>query len=121
GADLLVFVVSFSTGETTFAEPAYVLVCEDGEQWTAFPCETTGSGTWPPRGCAGVEPVRPEAGTSLDPRVAGGDAFDLADVGMDRVRYVRLYDVTEEHYGNSQWCEGASGGFDLDAVASLHP
>jgi hypothetical protein len=56
--------------------------------------------------------------TAADPQRSGGDAFDLADVGLQRVQYVRLVDLTEAYYGDSMWCGGAAGGFDLDAIAA---
>jgi hypothetical protein len=119
GPDLLVFENPFRTGDETFAEPARVLVSDDGVAWAAFDCDVAGDGTWPPTGCAGIEPVLADGDPATDPAVAGGDAFDLADVGLAQARYVRLVDVTEEHYGDSMWCGGDGGGFDLDAVAAV--
>jgi hypothetical protein len=98
-------------------------VSEDGVYWAWFPCEVDGSGTWPPTGCAGVEPVLSDPDNEVDPtdpERAGGDAFDLAEVGLTRAHYVQLVDVTREHYGTDLWCEGEAGGFDLDAVAAVH-
>jgi hypothetical protein len=120
GVDLVVFENAFAVGEQTFAEPARVLVSEDGTAWHEFACAPAGDGTWPPDGCAGVEPVlATDAAEALDPGRSGGDAFDLADVGLDHARFVRLVDVTLEHYGEDEWCAGAAGGFDLDAVAAI--
>jgi len=117
GDDLIVFENPFATGDTTFAEPAQVLVSDDGDTWYGFGCEPSGDGSWPPVGCAGVSVVAPSDG-DFDPGSAGGDRFDLADVGLASARYVRLVDVTEAHYGDSIWCAGSAGGFDLDAVAA---
>ncbi len=119
GPDFIVFENAFRTGEETFAEPARVLVSEDGQHWEAFDCRVDGDGAWPPTGCAGIEPVLAEGDPATDPQTAGGDAFDLADVGLARARYVRIVDVTEEHYGERTWCAGDAGGFDLDAVAAV--
>ena len=119
GPDLVVLENAFRSGSTTFVEPAQVLVSEDGEDWHAFPCEPDG-GSEPPPTCAGLHPVlAAEPGEELDPADAGGDAFDLADVGLAEARYVRIVDRTSEHYGSQTWCMGAGGGFDLDAVAAL--
>lgn len=119
GPDLVVFENAFRSGEITFVEPAQVLVSEDGEDWHAFPCEPDG-GEEPPPGCAGLRPVlETEPGAAIDPATIGGDAFDLADVGLAEARYVRIVDRTAEHYGTDTWCLGAGGGFDLDAVAAL--
>ncbi|MCX4245446.1 cell surface protein [Paraliomyxa miuraensis] len=119
GPDLLVFENAFEAGSITFIEPAQVLVSEDGHDWHAFPCEPDGGPT-PPDGCAGLRPVlatTPEP--ALDPTAAGGDAFDLAELGLSEIRYLRLVDRTAEHYDSDTWCLGPTGGFDLDAVAVL--
>ena len=49
-----------------------------------------------------------------DPETAGGDAFDLADLGLTRARYVRVRDSGANVYA------GVSGGFDLDAMAVVN-
>lgn len=120
GPDLLVFENPFPLGDATFAEPARVLVSDDGLDWRAFPCDLTGD---LPRGCAGLALVRASASNGLDPTdpaSAGGDAFDLAELGLARARYVRLIDVGLEYDPSGTWCVGASGGFDLDALAAVH-
>ncbi|MCA9706779.1 MAG: cell surface protein [Myxococcales bacterium] len=117
GPDLVVFENAFIAGSSTFVEPAQVLVSEDGEAWYAFPCDPSAED---PEGCAGLSPVL-DVDAAADPRAAGGDAFDLADVGLEEARYLRLVDRTFEHYQTRTWCEGAAGGFDLDAVAVLEP
>ncbi|MCR9162065.1 MAG: cell surface protein [Nannocystaceae bacterium] len=114
GDDLVVYENPFATGDTTFAEPARVLVSEDGTTWRAFGCELTGLGDWPPHGCAGITPV-----SGGDDGFIGGDAFDLADVGLPSARYVRLVDVSSAYFGTDMWCTGGAGGFDLDAVEAL--
>lgn len=114
GDDLIVYENPFATGATTFAEPARVLVSEDGVDWRPFACELTGVGDWPPQGCAGVTPV-----TLAEDEIEGGDAFDLADVGLAHARYVRFVDVSSAFYGNEVWCSGEPGGFDLDAVEAV--
>lgn len=118
GPDFVVFENAFVTGDTTFVEPARVLVSDDGETWATFDCRL--DGTWPPTGCAGIEPVYASGDAPIvDVQAAGGDAFDLADVGLDTARYVRLIDVTAEYYGNDDWCGPPAGGFDLDAVGAV--
>jgi hypothetical protein len=116
GPDLLVFENAFPVGTETFAEPGEVRVSDDGETWVSFGCDA--GGTWPPTGCAGIEPVyaTPDNGLATDPTQAGGDAFDLADVGLPSASYVRIIDRTDAYYGDRMWC-GAAGGFDLDAAA----
>ncbi len=117
GPDFIVFENAFRSGSTTFIEPAQVLVSADGERWHGFDCEPNGSPE-PPSGCAGLQPVLASGpAAEIDPTTAGGDAFDLADVGLSEARWVRIIDRTAEHYGSQTWCAGAAGGFDLDAVA----
>lgn len=116
GPDLVVFENAFVSGSTTFMEPARVLVSDDGLRWRAFDCEPDGTDE-PPAGCAGLRPVLAfDEATALDPATAGGDPFDLAEVGLTEARYIRIVDRTREHYGSETWCAGATGGFDLDAI-----
>ena len=112
GPDLLVFENPFST----WLETGYVAVSEDGQTWHEWPCAPTdAAGGFP--GCAGVHPVfaNPDNGIDpTDPKVAGGDAFDLADLGMTHARYVRIRDS-----GHNP-SDPPGGGFDLDAIAVVH-
>lgn len=116
GADFIVFENAFDKGgdpTAPYAEPGVVSVSEDGQTWVDFPCHKD---DYPYTGCAGWHEVysNPANGISpLDPAVAGGDAFDLADVGLTRARYVRVRDVS--FLGG-----GPSEGFDLDAAAIVH-
>ncbi|CAM4498392.1 cell surface protein [Corallococcus exiguus] len=117
GVDLLVFENAFQkVGGDIFAETAQVSVSDDGVTWFDFPCAPTDKdGGYP--GCAGTHPVlsAPDNGVSpTDPAVAGGDGFDLADVGLPRARFVRLTDTGLNSYG------GTSGGFDLDALSVVN-
>ncbi|MGE6758655.1 cell surface protein [Corallococcus interemptor] len=117
GVDLLVFENAFQkVGGDIFAETARVSVSDDGVTWFDFPCDATDKdGGYP--GCAGTHPVftTPDNGVSpTDPTVAGGDGFDLADVGLSRARFVRLTDTGLNSYG------GTSGGFDLDALSVVN-
>lgn len=113
GPDFTVFENAFDYGSRVFAEYGEVSVSADGTSWVVFPCA-------PPddvAACAGKTPVfaNPDTGVSaFDPTVSGGDAFDLAQVGVSAARYVRIRDL--ETIAPSQ----NDGGFDLDAVAALH-
>jgi hypothetical protein len=110
--DLLVFENPFSG----FAETGVVGVSEDGETWTEWPCDTTDAARGYP-GCAGVAIVYASSTNGVDatdPEAAGGDRFDLADIGVARARYVRIRDSGANGYA------GVSGGFDLDAVALVN-
>ncbi len=121
GPDFIVFENAFTVGQTTFIEPARVLVSADGLDWRAFPCDPVHDDL--PIGCAGLTPVlsHPDNGIDpTDPALAGGDAFDLADVGLEVAHYVRLLDVSVAYHGDRMWCAGSAGGFDLDAIAAIH-
>jgi hypothetical protein len=112
GVDLLVFENGFSG----FFETGVVAVSDDGETWHEFPCAAPVDGGV--EGCAGTRPVfaYPERGISgTDPAVAGGDGFDLADVGLARARFVRVTDS-----GANRFYGGPAGGFDLDAVSVVN-
>ncbi len=115
GPDLIVFENAFPLGEISYAELAEVSVSLDGVRWATFACDP--GGEWPFEGCAGVGVVHSNVeGNALSPRdpgVSGGDAFDLAEVGLARARFVRIRDLG--------FATGLSGppsrGFDLDAIA----
>lgn len=121
GADFVVFENPFwirNDPEQVWFELAEVSVSQDGESWLSFPCsvEPSQPGQWP--GCAGWTPTRPydaHALVPLDPALTGGDAFDLAELGLKWARYVRIRDLLEE--GNSAL---DNVGFDLDAVGVVH-
>jgi len=121
GPDFIVFENAFEIGSAmgdVFAEPGEVSVSEDGTNWKTYPCTATAA---PYGACAGWHPVysTPDNGISpFDPKTAGGDAFDLADVGLTEVRFVRIVDKT-----SAACAMGSSintNGFDLDAISIIH-
>lgn len=120
GADFVVFENPFETpleDDGIWEELGEVSVSEDGANWTTFRCDPAPSedGEWP--GCAGWQPVAdydPRAVVPIDPEITGGDAFDLAEVGVERARYVRIRDLSEEpNHANA-------AGFDLNAIGLVH-
>jgi hypothetical protein len=125
GPDFVVFENPFLVGPyAPFAEPARVGLSEsDPTSFLEIPCDlqaTRGDpakATWPYPGCAGVRPVTfgPGSCLPLDPATSGGDAFDLASVGLKRARYLRLRDAGVSTSGAT-----GSKGFDLDAVVLIH-
>lgn len=121
GPDLIVFENSFSG----FFEPAAVLVSEDGVTWHEFPCERGRPFT----GCAGGRPVYANPDLNdidpTDPDEAGGDAYDLQEVGLCTARFVKIVDIDGcFFYGDQSHCDDSVVrgilGFDLDAVSIVH-
>ncbi len=116
GADFIVFENPFDEGgdpHRPFAEPGEVSVSDDALTWVTFPCHKD---AYPYTGCAGWHPVlsNPDNGLSpFDPAAAGGDPFDLADIGVSHARYVRVVDVSFNGGAPDE-------GFDLDAAAIVH-
>lgn len=118
GPDFLIFENAFLQGrgedpDLGFFELAKVEVSADGATWTAFPFDT---GTR--KGCAGHRPVLAHAEENeidpTDPAKAGGDPFDLREIGVKSCRFVRITDLT------TKGGEEGTAGFDLDAIAAVH-
>lgn len=132
--------------ETRFMEPAIISVSQDGLNWRQFGIDFS------PRyhpdsrklnlrhpycynsGFAGVNPVMSDGydPDPTDPEVSGGDSFDLADVGLSWIRYVRIQSTgnrwivdddsdlvhhNEEFSAAIRSCN--KSGFDLDAVTAI--
>lgn len=118
GPDFIVYENAFFAGgdsDSPFAEPGTVSASDDTVQWTSWPCDLSAP---PYAGCAGTHPVLSNPDNDISPfdaGQAGGEAFDLAAIGLSRARYVRIQ-------GSSMVPTAAgTSGFDLDAVAVLHP
>lgn len=115
GVDLIVFENAFPG----WSETGSVAVSADGTTWYAFPCDPTAEGA---PGCAGTHAVlasRTNGVDPTDPAVAGGDPYDLADVGVPDGfvgRFVRVTDTGANALGGIGYA-GTTGGFDLDAIA----
>lgn len=112
GADLLVFENPF----VGWAETGVVGVSMDGQTWTEWSCDAENETEGYP-GCAGVALVYANSTNGVDatdPEAAGGDRFDLGDIGVSQARYVRVRDSGANSY------DGVSGGFDLDAIAVVN-
>jgi hypothetical protein len=117
GPDFIVFENPFHVGcnpAEPFAELGTVAVSENGVTWVEFPCTASA----PPYGaCSGWHPVYANPDTNqidpTDPAVAGGDAYDLSEIGVGIARYVKITDRVD--------LTGSAGVYDLDAVAIVHP
>jgi len=121
GPDFIVFENAFlqEAGDpaSVYAEVGEVSVSDDGATWTTYPCTAT---AYPYGACAGWHPTYSAPGNGVspaDPATAGGDAFDLATVGVARARYVRIRDASGEACTSQNVTKN---GFDLDAVAIVH-
>lgn len=124
GADFTVFENPFYlTCDThrVFAETGIVSVSKDGINFVEFPFEVIDSlSIQSPRryrGLAGVTPtngaVSPLLPGSPNQGRSGGDSFDLADVSVDTVFFVRITDAADR-------VNDGGDAFDLDAVAAIH-
>ncbi|MFT7518803.1 MAG: hypothetical protein ACI9MC_000935 [Kiritimatiellia bacterium] len=110
GPDFIVFENTF-VGWREYGE---VEVSADGQTWHSFGCAHSGEDR---TGCAGHNPVYSHPDNDIDPTdpsISGGDPFDLAELGVDVARFVRITDAEVNSY------EGVSGGFDLDALAIVN-
>jgi hypothetical protein len=113
GFDLAVFENPFDVrgGDGRFVDPAVVEVSADCEAFVAFPATYAGvdyeddPALW--SGFAGIEPVllhEEENPVDALSDEAGGDRFDLAEVGLDEVACVRI-------------TSGVAWGFPADPVS----
>lgn len=144
-----VFYIRDKTGkldpETRFMEPAIVEVSQDGSSWFRFPAVFSpryqANGTLNLRhpflysqGFAGVNPVLSNSGypDPTDPTVSGGDSFDLSDLSLEWVRWIKIqstgnlwladqYGTLIRHNEETGAANRASptSGFDLDAVTRI--
>lgn len=132
--------------DSRFMEPAVVSVSEDGTTFVPFPFdfsprfdpETGDLNLRHPfvynRGFAGVNPVLSNGydPDPADPAVSGGDSFDIGELGLERIRFVRIQSTgnrwlvdrngdlvlhTEE--AGSAMREFNRSGFDFDAVGAI--
>ena len=124
GPDFIVFENPFLYGSPPhpYAEPGQVSVSDDGVTWLAYACTATNA-SGPPYGtCAGWNPVfsNPSNGISpFDVSRAGGEAFDLKDLGLTHARYVKIVDQGGEACP-STGLKPTNNGFDLDAIAIVN-
>ena len=123
GPDFVVFENAFQISSGgNFMDPTLVEVSRDGEVWHPFPATFAGTtydndpALW--EGFAGIQPVVHDVDDRSTPDVddpeAGGDRFDLADLGLDSVTQIRL--SAAPGVPN----EPVSNGPDIDAVYALN-
>jgi len=111
GADFTVFENAFISvlDNKPFVEAGIVAVSQDGRNFVEFPYDTA---TW--AGLAGVTPTKDNLNFT-DPSVSGGDQFDLAAVGLEWARFVKITDLGDIKK-EGPW----NGDFDLDAVVAIN-
>lgn len=121
GPDFIIFENTFviSNGKKIFAEPGIISVSKDGINFIEFPFNSETL-----EGLAGLNWTNGDA-NCFDYTVSGGDAFDLATIGIDSIKYIRIKDtaviastlpITHKYYSPI----GVISGFDLDAVVLLN-
>lgn len=98
-----------------FVEPAQVSVSYDGINFIAFPFDSATL-----KGCAGISPTKGKM-VNIDILASGGDGFDIADLGLKEIKYIKIKDITEilkdpNHY----YHDPTISGFDLDAVVGIN-
>lgn len=119
GPDLAVFENPFDVeGGGRFFDPVVVEVSADCASFVPFPVAHEGdwdadASTW--SGFAGLTPVLlHEEGNPVDPlsEAAGGDRFDLAEIGVAEIRCVRMTSAVAFGFP----ADPASNGPDIDGV-----
>lgn len=118
GPDLIVFENPFlaepgNDPDYGFFELGKVEVSLDGIIWHEFSYDTASK-----ENCAGYRPVIANSEKNrilpTDIKKAGGDHFDLKQLGLKVIRFVRITDV--QSFGGKD----GSAGFDLDAVVAVN-
>lgn len=117
GVDFVVWENPFwINGDETqpFYEMGRVSVSQDGENWFAFDCEPGPGGALDEQ-CAGWRPRLPfdPCAESLDATETGGDGFDLNEIGVEAVQFIKITDMALRG-------SAPSAGFDLDAVGAVN-
>jgi hypothetical protein len=121
GPDFTIFENAFENAATggIFAEPAKIAVSKDGIDYVEFPFDSATL-----EGLAGITPTIGNA-DPFNPESSGGDSFDLSELGLDSVRFIKITDISDiistlpkDHkFYNPEFL---ITGFDLDAVAGIH-
>jgi hypothetical protein len=116
GADFTIFEnVFLNFNGRAFAEPAKIAVSQDGVRFVEFPFDSLSL-----RGCAGVTPTNGNQ-NPLNPALSGGDSFDLATIGMDSIRFVKITDISAMVLNNPRhpFYDPTITGFDVDALVGI--
>lgn len=97
-----------------FIEPAEISVSQDGINYTTFPYDTVSF-----NGCAGVNPTLWNKRNILN---SGGDKFDLNNLGLDHISFIKIKDISKKILSNPEHpnYDPIISGFDLDAVIGIN-
>lgn len=118
GEDFTIFENAFLNPVTkrVFAEPAVVSVSEDGVVFYEFPWDY-----YTLQGCAGTKPTNGKS-NPFDPKESGGNSFDLAVLGLKKIRYIKIKDICDTvlQNPNHPFYDPIISGFDLDCVVGLN-
>lgn len=124
GPDFVVFENAFwiaGNSNSVYAEPGEISVSDDGVAWSTWPCTTTKAPFAP--ACAGLHPVLSSSTSGVSPidyPACGGDAYDLADLGLKHARFVRVHDIGWQDCPTDPSKKMTTNGFDLDAISILN-
>jgi len=114
GDDFTIFENAFINpiNQRIFAEPGVISVSKDGIEYTEFPYVFASL-----KGCSGTIPTY-GGQDYCNPTASGGNSFDLADIGIDSIRYIKITDITIDVFNspNHIYYDASLSGFDLDAV-----
>ena len=118
GADFTIFENAFLNpiNNKIFAEPAKVAVSLDGNNYYEFPYDSLTL-----EGCAGTNPTNGSQ-NCFDPLVSGGNSFDIAKLGLKKIAFIKITDISEIILKNKNhpFYDVTISGFDLDAVIGLN-
>ncbi len=118
GADFTIFENAFLNPVTNkvFVEPARISVSYDGINFVDFPFDTLTL-----KGCAGITPTNGDK-DCFNSAESGGDSFDLAALGLQKIRYIKIKDISKILLDNPEhpYYDPIISGFDLDAVCGLN-
>lgn len=118
GPDFFIYENVFKNPATQklFVEPALVSVSQDGNNFISFPFDSSNL-----IGCAGTLPTLGND-KDYDPFNYGGNAFDIEELGISQIRFIKITDITQMLINNPdhEFYDPILSGFDLDAVIGLN-
>jgi len=117
GYDFVIYENAFNNpiNGLIYSEPAKVAVSQNGMDYFEFPYNEKDLS-----GCAGTKPTI--GSENYDPDKYGGNKFDLADLGLKEIQYIKITDITEviKNDPEHEYYDPTLTGFDLDAVVGIY-